>query len=205
MMDTSPGPYVGYPWQLIGGDPAIDLVNTVVYRLDPDRTADRLSDAAHFSDWLAVTGQRYGWSVDVGPDDLSGAAGRRVLARTRRLREATADLLAAHVAGRAVPRDALELIRRETERARSRAQTEPRLPLRLKSEAYTANDVPVLLGIAVDRLCTRPDLERLRQCADAGCGWYFLDESKNRSRRWCDPGDCGNRARVRDFTARRRG
>jgi predicted RNA-binding Zn ribbon-like protein len=48
-------------------------------------------------------------------------------------------------------------------------------------------------------------LERVGQCADdRGCGWLFLDLSKNRSRRWCDINDCGNRAKQRRHNARRR-
>ena len=40
--------------------------------------------------------------------------------------------------------------------------------------------------------------ERVGQCADdRGCGWLFLDTSKNRRRRWCDISGCGNRAKQR--------
>ncbi|MGW5559426.1 CGNR zinc finger domain-containing protein [Micromonospora sp. NPDC003944] len=37
-----------------------------------------------------------------------------------------------------------------------------------------------------------------------GCGWLFLDSTRNHSRRWCDPLDCGNRARVRAYVQRHR-
>lgn len=48
-------------------------------------------------------------------------------------------------------------------------------------------------------------LNRVGQCADdRGCGWLFLDLSKNHSRRWCDINDCGNRAKQRRFQARAR-
>jgi predicted RNA-binding Zn ribbon-like protein len=43
---------------------------------------------------------------------------------------------------------------------------------------------------------------RLKLC-DA-CGRAFMDESRNRRRRWCDPNGCGNRERVRRHRARRR-
>ena len=44
---------------------------------------------------------------------------------------------------------------------------------------------------------------RVGQCADpSGCGWLFLDLSKNRSRRWCSIQDCGNRAKQRRLQAR---
>jgi predicted RNA-binding Zn ribbon-like protein len=47
-------------------------------------------------------------------------------------------------------------------------------------------------------LLTSEDLERLGECADdRGCGWLFLDTSRNRSRRWCSMESCGNRAKAR--------
>jgi len=32
----------------------------------------------------------------------------------------------------------------------------------------------------------------------------FIDQSKNASRRWCDMGDCGNRAKARRYRARQK-
>jgi predicted RNA-binding Zn ribbon-like protein len=46
-------------------------------------------------------------------------------------------------------------------------------------------------------LLTSGDLGRVRECAGDTCGWLFVDTSKNRSRRWCDMKDCGNRAKAR--------
>jgi len=47
-------------------------------------------------------------------------------------------------------------------------------------------------------LLTSDKRRRVGQCADdRGCGWLFLDTSKNHSRRWCNMGDCGNRAKQR--------
>lgn len=49
-------------------------------------------------------------------------------------------------------------------------------------------------------LMTSEKLYRVGQCADdRGCGWLFLDTSKNRTRRWCAMKDCGNRAKARRF------
>jgi predicted RNA-binding Zn ribbon-like protein len=54
-------------------------------------------------------------------------------------------------------------------------------------------------------LLTAQELHRVGECADErGCGWLFLDMSRNRSRRWCDMKDCGNRAKARRFYHRRR-
>jgi predicted RNA-binding Zn ribbon-like protein len=58
---------------------------------------------------------------------------------------------------------------------------------------------------AVDVVRTA-DLARLRRCPpDAGgCGWVFLDHSRNGSRRWCRMADCGTTAKARRLTERRR-
>jgi predicted RNA-binding Zn ribbon-like protein len=47
-------------------------------------------------------------------------------------------------------------------------------------------------------------LERLQICAAAGCSRVFVDTSRNRSRRYCDPSTCGNRTNVAAYRARQR-
>jgi predicted RNA-binding Zn ribbon-like protein len=43
---------------------------------------------------------------------------------------------------------------------------------------------------------------RLKVCADHGCRWAFYDQSKNRSRSWCNMASCGNRAKARKYRLR---
>jgi predicted RNA-binding Zn ribbon-like protein len=57
------------------------------------------------------------------------------------------------------------------------------------------------LAIALVELLSGPDLPRLRRCDGEGCGWLFLDLTRNHSRVWCAAGDCGNRTRVRRHRA----
>jgi len=38
----------------------------------------------------------------------------------------------------------------------------------------------------------------------AGCGWLFLDSSRNHTRRGCDMRVCGNRAKARRHYERQR-
>ncbi len=60
-----------------------------------------------------------------------------------------------------------------------------------------------LVALSAAGLLTSGERERVGQCADeGGCGWLFLDTSRNRSRRWCSMGDCGNRAKQRRHTQR---
>ncbi len=52
---------------------------------------------------------------------------------------------------------------------------------------------------AAGRLVLSPRLSRVRACAAGDCGWWFVDETKNHSRRWCDMRLCGNREKARRF------
>jgi predicted RNA-binding Zn ribbon-like protein len=53
-------------------------------------------------------------------------------------------------------------------------------------------------------MLTEHDPSRIRICENQQCLWVFYDESKNRSRRWCDNRTCGNRMNVRKHRQRRR-
>jgi len=47
------------------------------------------------------------------------------------------------------------------------------------------------------------EIGRVKECPlDEGCGWLFLDSSKNRSRTWCSMKTCGNSAKVKRFRTR---
>lgn len=56
-----------------------------------------------------------------------------------------------------------------------------------------------IIDSAVVLLTTPELLARVGKCADDKCGYLFLDLSRNRSRRWCDISDCGNRAKQRRY------
>ena len=55
------------------------------------------------------------------------------------------------------------------------------------------------IGRATGRLVLSPRLANIRPCAASDCGWWFMDDTKNHSRRWCDMKICGNREKVRRF------
>jgi predicted RNA-binding Zn ribbon-like protein len=55
---------------------------------------------------------------------------------------------------------------------------------------------------AAGRLVLSPRLSRVRACAAPDCAWWFVDDTKNHSRRWCDMKSCGNREKVRRFRNR---
>ncbi|MCG5211988.1 CGNR zinc finger domain-containing protein [Streptosporangium sp. KLBMP 9127] len=59
-------------------------------------------------------------------------------------------------------------------------------------------------GIALAHLLVEGEWERLRTCSAPDCDHVFVDESRNRSRVYCDSRTCGNRMHVAAYRARRR-
>lgn len=54
-----------------------------------------------------------------------------------------------------------------------------------------------------DLLAERPD--RIRRCAHPDCVLWFVDTSRNGTRRWCSMATCGNRLKARRHYTRARG
>jgi predicted RNA-binding Zn ribbon-like protein len=61
---------------------------------------------------------------------------------------------------------------------------------------------PILWSLT--SLLTSDEITRVRRCAGHGCGYYFVDSTLNRSRRFCSTEGCGNRMRARRHYERHR-
>jgi predicted RNA-binding Zn ribbon-like protein len=72
----------------------------------------------------------------------------------------------------------------------------------------TADDTPFADRILVESAMAWVDVirseerERMRICAADDCEAVLVDFSRNRSKRYCDVGNCGNRANVAAYRAR---
>jgi len=182
---------------LIGGHPAIDLVNTVSWRLDPARRSDRLTDGQALLDWVRRSGV-----VELVP--APGFPYPAVLERARALREDLHAVLSVVAGGEDVDPARLTALRDIGAAALLRARSRAALPLRFAFGPARADDIPEGIALSVLDLLVLTDLSRVRRCADDTCGWLYLDRSRNHSRRWCSSADCGNRHRVQQFAARAR-
>ncbi|HYN87467.1 MAG TPA: CGNR zinc finger domain-containing protein, partial [Ardenticatenaceae bacterium] len=58
------------------------------------------------------------------------------------------------------------------------------------------------VAYSAGQLLLSPELARLKQCP--GCGWLFLDLTKNQGRRWCSMNMCGVRDKMRRYHRRSR-
>jgi predicted RNA-binding Zn ribbon-like protein len=204
---------------LVGGHPALDLVNSVergVPRRDRDNQ-DFLVDPLACVVWAT----RVGLLRDPREVEAVGEAWR---ADPRRARQSLDRVIAiresAHTALRATltssdwvsdeMRQALEDVHSEWQAAvtRSTVSVAVGAPIAVRVD-LGADPVELIPDRAAQQaldLLTGDELPRLRECPieAGGCGWLFLDHSRNGSRRWCRMADCGNKVKAKGLTARRR-
>ncbi len=72
------------------------------------------------------------------------------------------------------------------------------------TSARVASRLGADAGMALAEVLREEERERLRTCEAPGCEAVFVDLSRNRSRRYCDTGNCGNRTNVAAYRARKR-
>jgi predicted RNA-binding Zn ribbon-like protein len=195
-------------WQpswFIGGHVVLDFVNTVPWRLAPERTFDRLPDAAALIGWAhAVELIDARQARELRSETAAHPARAQALAtRTWELRENLYLVLRPLAAGEAPDETLIEYVRHEIVDALTQARIASVVPLHWTLQITGVRDLQRALALSSWRLLQFEDLTRVRQCRDSGCGWLFLDRSKNSSRRWCSSADCGNRTRARRHYRRR--
>jgi len=72
------------------------------------------------------------------------------------------------------------------------------------TSARVAQRLGADVGMALAEVLRDEGQERLRSCEAPECDAVFVDLSRNRSRRYCDTGNCGNRVHVAAYRARLR-
>jgi len=72
-----------------------------------------------------------------------------------------------------------------------------------RAAAPMADRLAAHLAMGLAELLVAGASGRLRTCASPDCREVFFDESRNRSRRYCDSRTCGNRLHVAAYRARR--
>jgi predicted RNA-binding Zn ribbon-like protein len=191
---------------LIGGDAALDFINTVAGR-------DRVP-----RDWLDGYPRLLEWAelVELLPARAlralakkaqnEPAAAAAALERAKQLREALFALLTGLISGSAPPKAALALLREHWicgVKAHELHFGAGRVTVELGN---TAGDLDLVASMVAYRMIEhvlRVPPERLRMCHGPDCAWVFIDSSKGGRRRWCDMAVCGNTAKSRRFHGHR--
>lgn len=193
--------------EILGGDPAVDFVNTVHnWHLDPPPDyLHGFDDLVQWHRMFDLVGPKPAARFRAASEAEKGRVFREALA----LRSDLHRLFSAVAGGRPLPQDALdhltEVIRR-TVRWRRLAGERASGGRTLRC-VWDFSEAPAeaLLGPVAWRaadLLEKGDVDRLKECPGDHCGWLFLDTSKNRSRTWCSMKSCGNAAKVKRFRQR---
>jgi predicted RNA-binding Zn ribbon-like protein len=190
---------VGWTFDRTAGHLALDFANTVSNRRTPP-AIERLASYGDLAEFARQTGLVSAAEAKrlarVGEQRPEAAAG--VLAEAVALREALYRIFES-VATDATPR-AGDVAVLNAHHARFRLDERFHWEWSARPDGLDAFLGPVVRA-AID-LLTSERRDRVRRCADDTCLWIFFDTSKNRSRRWCDMAQCGNRAKARRFHER---
>lgn len=192
---------------LVGGCLCLDFANTLASRPSA-RPRDRLDSVESLIWW----GDRAGVVPSDGVESMLRSASRRkeeagaVLRRAVVLRGLVRRIFSA-IAGGGEPdgRDIQRLNARLSAALAHRRIVPAGGAYRLD---WARTETPEWILWPVTRsaaeLLASDTLDRVGTCAADGCEWLFVDRSRNRSRRWCDMSDCGNRAKARRHYRRHR-
>ncbi|HSX59254.1 MAG TPA: CGNR zinc finger domain-containing protein [Tahibacter sp.] len=190
---------------LVGGDLALDLVNTATARDSVPR--DWVPDYAALLRWARTSGVFA--ARDLATLDRLAAASphkaRAALVRIKAFRESLCTALYALVRGREPAAADLDRLQTAYAAAAAAAQLRRRDGRLVRRWTVAGSQLDLVLHVAAMRalaLLEQVELSRLRVCDGHDCGWVFVDTSKSGRRRWCDMATCGNTAKAQRFQRR---
>jgi predicted RNA-binding Zn ribbon-like protein len=191
--------------RIVGGNLALDLLNTQNGSAGEAPGEDLLRDYRDLVAW----GHRVGMLTKSEADRLFRRSrrhpdeARAALGRTRETRGYLYSIFDSVARGTRPPAGAIDRLRRDEAEALGHAELVP-VDGGFRWSWASDDDLerplwPVIH--AASTLLTNGPLDRVKGCAS--CRFHFLDESKNRSRRWCSMEDCGTADKMRKYVARR--
>jgi predicted RNA-binding Zn ribbon-like protein len=192
--------------RLVGGHPALDLMNTVEYRGEPE-PGDRLDSFERLARWSATAGllSHDELRAVIAPGVARSPRAARALDSAIELREALYALMVAHIRKTPPPRGARRIVERQLRNA-SAASTlryaDGGPPFSWHIPIHNAEDVAVRLADSANNLLLSLGRVAVHQCSGPICDWLFVDRSHGHRRLWCQPAKCGNMVRVRRSRAR---
>jgi len=194
------------PFQYIGGDPALDLVNSVDWTSrGPEQ--DRLTDFDRVIQWAQGAG--------ILSAKAASSLRAQAHAKPREAEAAYRDVLRARavlgrlfraIAASEPAADALDDFNRLLGRALERMRVTPasgkhragrtlQLGWRDGGESLDSIIWPVVWSAA--SLIVSEEAPKIRICGGPDCGWMYVDRSRNKLRRWCQMETCGTREKSR--------
>ncbi|HEY1776943.1 MAG TPA: CGNR zinc finger domain-containing protein [Solirubrobacteraceae bacterium] len=172
----------------------LELVREFINTADLEPGEDELTDLPALTAWLRKR-RLIGARERLETGDLE---------RALEVREALRRVLADRGAGEAIEERAIRTLNSHPACAQMRVRFDGAGAPRLEPVGHGFEGALAELFAIIEHAASDGSWGRLKVCADHGCRWAFYDNSKNRSRSWCNMAVCGNRAKAREFRRRRR-
>lgn len=191
----------------VGGDAALDFINTVTGRDQQPR--DWLDSYARLLEWATLVRLLPEKNLRALTKKMhsESAAATRALTRARELREELFALVSAIASGDTPPKSTLATLREHWLagiQAHELRFENGRVIAEVRADAADFDLVAAMVAYRmVEHVMPQP-VDRLRVCRGTNCSWVFIDSSKAGRRRWCDMAVCGNVAKAQRFYARSR-
>ena len=194
-MSEELGPLAGL--DVDGGNLGLDFANTINSRVEPRTDYLRAYDGlVAWAQRVAVLDSETRHALlGRAATDPDGAA--RALHRAHALRDAIYRTFSAIAAGAAPPPAFVERILRAYGRAVGRGSLEGGQSSLRWSVGSTLAGVLDPVAYAAGGLLLATERPKIKECP--GCGWLFVDQSRNGTRRWCDMRTCGSREKMRRY------
>ena len=192
------------------GRVCLDFANTVEWHAS-DSPQDSLHSFADLADWAHKVGLLTKPETQglLRGAESNPAQAERVLRRAIQLREAVYRIFVSLAKGKKPAEPDLDELNQSLSKISDGAcirQSARGFEWEWNVDRDSLEFPVALVALSAAELLVSEERERVGQCADErGCGWLFLDTSKNHSRRWCDSKDCGNRERQHRYYERTRG
>lgn len=194
------GGYTG-TYEATAGRLCLDFANTLANR-DNDRTHEWLVSYSNLVAWAQLAGALAPEAARPLLDEAAAHPERaaRALEQAIELREMIYRIFSAISSGAAPTGDDLDDLNGALSKALPHlrvVQDGPEFAWHWGGDASALERMLWPVARSAGDLLTSEQLGRVGECHGEGCGWLFLDLSRNHSRRWCDMGDCGNRAKAK--------
>jgi predicted RNA-binding Zn ribbon-like protein len=199
----------GPEFDLDAGDISLAFTNTVGDHASP-RPEEYLNNYGNFLRWAYVGRVAAAGSIQSLLEYALAhpQAAEQSLAEVRALREALFRIFSARVHAQPVDKNDLDLFNHSLSEALAHARVvfHGDVAEWVWEGAENCLDGPLWpIARAAADLLTSENMQRVGQCQDdRGCGWLFIDTSKNHTRRWCSMESCGNRAKAHRHYGRKR-
>jgi predicted RNA-binding Zn ribbon-like protein len=190
-------------FEFIAGALCLDFANTI-HNLRADDKEEDLRAVSDLLQWANEAGLLSGADHDrlTAYYDRNPREATAALAKGTAIRELLLSIFAGFANGRSVSSQRLSELNSALAQAPGflyvmKKSESDRIEAEWMSAAPGLSQVFFAVLTSAAELLASDRLGRIRECASADCTWLFIDESRNRSRRWCDMSSCGNRMKAR--------